>query len=390
MKSEQAIKILSEIAQLEVSGKYDEAMSQLRPWLDVAKPGPRIVAAYARLSVHFGEQQKAVSLVENSLKNYRLDSKLQSGLHFHAGDLYDQLNEYDMAFRHYSSANNVLPVQFNTHAYESFTAVQRQFFTHHSMINLARADIVGKRPVFIIGMPRSGTTLTEQILDRHTEIHGAGELASINEIISSLPQRFSLKAPYPFCLAELNSKQLNKLAELYQSTVSKNSKNAVCVTDKMPSNCAHLGLIELIQPFAKVIHCRRHPLDTCLSSYFQNFGNAHQYSRRLEYLAKMYRIYLDMVSMWEGVINLPVFELRYEKMVCDQENVSRRLIEFCGHEWEQQCLSFNESERDVNTCSYNQVRKPMYTTSVDRWRNYEKHIEPLITELEDVVEQYEI
>jgi hypothetical protein len=187
----------------------------------------------------------------------------------------------------------------------------------------------------------------------------------------------------------LTSSQLNEHAEQYLAIARKDDTRAACITDKMPSNCAHLGFIEMMLPSARVIHCRRHPVDTCLSCYFQNFANAHQYSRRLDYLAKMYRLYLDMVNMWDGVITMPTLEVRYEDMVSNQEVVTRKLIEFCGLDWEDQCLSFNESERYVNTCSYNQVRKPMYTSSVHRWKNYEKHVGPLLAELDDIIEEYD-
>lgn len=388
MKPVQIAELLNQVSRLEVSGNFDEAMNILRPLLDTPRPGPYVIEAYSVLSTNYNEQEKALVLVEDALKNYSITPSLKSRLHFQAGDLYDNLQVYDEAFSHYKSANESLPVQFNAQAYEEMIHVQRQFFSQVSLAGLAQADTNSDLPIFIVGMPRSGTSLTEQIMARHSHIYGAGELNTINEIIASLQKRWSLSISYPACLLELSSSQLNKLAEQYLSAAHKDAQKEACVTDKMPSNCAHLGFIEIILPSARVIHCRRHPIDTCLSCYFQNFANTHQYSRRLEYLAKMYRLYLDMVSMWDGVVSLPVHELRYEDMVKDQENSSRQLIEFCGLEWEEQCLNFNESERNINTCSYNQVRKPMYTSSMHRWKNYENHIGPLLSELEDIVEQY--
>lgn len=388
MSSDPIDDLMQDIARLEISGRYDDAMARLRPWLDVPRPRPRIVGVYARLCVHYGEEEKALPLLEDALGNPGLPLQLQSGLHYLSGNLYDRLKEYDKAFLHYRAANDAQPVQLDVQGYEASLKAQRQFFTRSTMDRLARADIEGPLPVFIVGMPRSGTTLTEQIMDRHSRIHGAGELVAVNEMVMSLQRWFSLKSPYPACLAGIGRGKLNRLARFYLDMATKDSSGAGCVTDKMPGNCGHLGLIELILPSARVVHCRRHPLDTCLSCYFQNFGNMHLYSRRLDYTARMYRIYLSMVAMWDGVISLPVHELRYEDMVRDQEGTSRRLIAFCGFDWEEQCLRFNESGRDVNTSSYNQVRTPMYTSSVQRWRNYEKHIGPLLGELEDIVDAY--
>lgn len=388
MDLEQITKVLNVIARHEISNKYDEAMAALRPLLDTSKPGPRVVEAYARLSVHFNEREQALIKVEETLKGFSMSPQIQSGLQFQAGNLYDHLGEYDKAFQHYKSANDILPVNFDVRVYEPFIEAMKNFFTSNTMNMLARADVSDVTPVFIVGMPRSGTTLTEQIMDRHTQVHGAGELSTMNDIIASLQQRYSLSTAYPDCLTELRTEQLNSLANQYITTASEGASEAAYVADKMPSNCGHLGLIEMIFPSARVIHCRRDPIDTCLSCYFQNFANTHQYSRRLDDLAKMYRIYLKMVNMWEGVLNISLHESRYEDMVDNQEGSSRRLIEFIGLDWEDQCLSFYESERDINTCSYNQVRKPIYNKSVNRWKNYEKHIGPLSAELEDIIEQY--
>lgn len=389
MITEHVNALLAGIAQLEISGEFDEAMYNLLPYLQNKSPGPHIVAAYARLCVHYNEEEKALALIEDTLKNYDMNIQLESSLHFHAGNLYDRVKEYDIAFIHFTEANIILTAQFNKQAYESFIKAQQQVFTNESMSSFARADIDSITPIFIVGMPRSGTTLTEQIMDMHSQIHGAGELATINEMVSSLHQRFSLKQPYPYNLSELSAHHFNELARQYISVAKMDSEPVACVTDKMPSNCGHLGFIELIMPCAKVIHCRRHPLDTCLSAYFQNFGNAHQYSRNLKHLAQMYRIYMSMVDMWDGITSLPIKELRYEDMVREQEASSRNIISFCNLEWEDACLAFNESKRDVKTCSYSQVRKPMYSTSISKWKNYEKHIVPLISELEDITEEYE-
>ena len=155
------------------------------------------------------------------------------------------------------------------------------------------------------------------------------------------------------------------------------SQNAPRVTDKLPGNIYHLGLIDLLFPGARVIHVVRDPLDTCLSCYFQNFVSGHFYAYDLTHVGAYYQNYLHMMQHWRAVIRLPMFELRYEELVADQDGVTRKLIDFCGLEWSPDCLRFAETRRNVATASYQQVRQSMYTRSVGRWHHYERFLGPL-------------
>jgi hypothetical protein len=174
---------------------------------------------------------------------------------------------------------------------------------------------------------------------------------------------------------------LNQLADKYLDEIAARSGNARFVTDKMPLNFMHMGLIDLLFPNARVIHCRRDPLDTCLSCYFQSFSGEHTFAYSLTDLGKYYRLYRKLMKHWKKTMRIPVYELNYEDLVQDQEQETRKLLAFCGIEWNDACLSFHETRRTISTASYDQVRKPMHSESIGRWRQYEQHLGPLIDEL---------
>jgi hypothetical protein len=175
---------------------------------------------------------------------------------------------------------------------------------------------------------------------------------------------------------------LNAVANRFLDNLRAYDPEVKHITDKLPHNFVHLGTIAYLLPRARVIHCRRNPLDNCISVFFQNFGGEHRYKWDLGDLGHYYRQYERLMQHWERVLPNPLFEVRYEEMVADQENLSRRLIEFCGLEWDDSCLEFYKSERSVKTASHWQVRQPIYKSSAERWRRYEKHIGPLMEALE--------
>ena len=237
--------------------------------------------------------------------------------------------------------------------------------------------MLGLRPVFIVGMPRSGTSLTEQILASHPEVFGAGELNDINESIAKLPAMIRNNNTYPGCIKDLNQEIADKLAQEYLTRLDSFSTEKKRITDKMPHNFVNLGLISLLFPEARIIHCLRDPRDTCLSLYFQDFGWIHPYATRLENLGNYYVQYKRLMKHWTSVLDTPILTIQYEDIISDQEHISRELVNFCGLDWHDDCLQFYASTRTVATASYDQVRQPIYKKSIGRWKNYEKHLDPL-------------
>ncbi len=207
-------------------------------------------------------------------------------------------------------------------------------------------------------MPRTGTTLVEQILSSHPEVHGAGELPDIASIAGTMKQHATQNSAFPQYVPELSEQVFSGFADAYLRRLRTFDHSAVRIIDKMPGNFLYLGLIAIMFPEAKVIHCQRHPLDTCLSCYFQRFRRGHEYSFNLTHLGLYYREYQRLMQHWKDVLPVAPFELHYSELVNHQEELTRNLIDFIGVSWDERCLNFHDNSRPVTTASNWQVRRP--------------------------------
>jgi hypothetical protein len=234
-------------------------------------------------------------------------------------------------------------------------------------------------------MVRSGTTLTEQIISRHPRATGGGELRDIFRLALSLGLDNSGRE-YTKRLLKLTPSEAKELANRYLAALERISADADRIVDKMPQNFLHLGLIALLFPKARIVHCRRDPLDNCLSCFTMHLkDHAHGYTADLTTLGLYYREYANLMSYWREVLPMPIYDLSYEALVEEPERETRRLIDFIGLPWDDACLSPQESALPVRTLSRMQVRQPIYKTSVQRWRRYERHLGPLKEALGDLV-----
>jgi hypothetical protein len=249
------------------------------------------------------------------------------------------------------------------------------------MASLPRSSVPSELPIFVLGMPRSGTSLVEQILARHTEVHGAGELNEVGGIARLVAQKYCQIDGYSGFARSINTNELDTLATDYLNLLREKGGGAKRVVDKMPSNYMYLVLINLLFPDARVIHCCRDARDTCLSEYFQDFGGDLPYTYDLASAGAAHVQYQRLMAHWAKVLDIPMLDVNYEELVADQESVSRKMVAFCGLEWQDGCLRFYESGRQVATRSYDQVRRPMYNSSVEKWRHYAKHLGPLFDAL---------
>jgi tetratricopeptide (TPR) repeat protein len=358
-------------------GNVEEAYNLLQPLLEQDTLSDNVIMSFANISTGVGRIHESIRLLEQVLdKNSERPAETLVKLHFSLGKLYDSEGTYDKAFHHFQQGNALKQASFDARQHMMETDAFIAQHTWKFMAGLPHASIRSERPIFIIGMPRSGTTLVEQILSSHPDVYGAGELTNIGEIAESLPAILETQKRFPQCLSLITTAHLDKLAMSYLDTLEKLSPDAKRVTDKM-LGFMYLGLIDILFPAARVIHCVRDPMDTCLSGYFQDFSRSHPYAYDLHNLGAYYRGYQKVMHNWKNILHLPIMEVKYEDMVANQEAVSRKLIEFCGLEWDDRCLEFYKNERFVGTASYDQVRRPMYNTSSGRWKNYEQVLDPL-------------
>lgn len=306
----------------------------------------------------------------------------RSYLKFALARYLDTIGDYDRAFPHLRRGNEIVDRTFDFDISEEAAYVKT--IEEIAPPELFAAGNIGSdsaRPIFIVGMMRSGTTLVEQIIASHPDASGGGELDTINTMTKDLSRRRAGGDPYPRCLGNLDAETISDLGGQYLARLDGISADADRVTDKMPINYRHLGLIARLFPGARIVHCRRNPLDNCLSLYFQQFRGYHPYAYDLRKLAFYYGLHDRLMAHWRRVIPSSIHEIVYEDLIADQEGESRALIDYCGLEWDDQCLRFFEADRIVRTASLWQVRQPVYNSSVGRWRNYEAHLKPLFDAL---------
>jgi tetratricopeptide (TPR) repeat protein len=372
-----------------VQGSASEASASCERALALAPQSPDALVLFGELRADRGEFAEAQQLFERALEanpgfasaycsiasHKRLttdDSRWLQGvqsllgtplaladevqLRYALGKYCDETGDYDGAFSSYTQANELTKRFGGTYDEADFSALVSRIMDRRfeGLPGASESEV----PVFIIGMPRSGTSLAEQILASHPSVSGAGEVAFWD-------RAFDLPPPQP------------GLAREYLQRIHERAGQATRITDKMPANFLYAGLIHAVFPRAKLIHMQRHPVDTCLSIYFQEFFNVSPYANDLNHLAHYYGQYQRLMAHWRRT--LPLLEVPYEGLAADPEQWTRRMLDFIGLPWDPQCLRFHENPRAVITASRWQVRQKINTGSVARWRNYEKHLGPLLS-----------
>ncbi len=299
-------------------------------------------------------------------------------LNYALAKIYEDKRDFTTAFSHLHAACSLHKERYgyNSDTQMRLFKFEQTTFTKELIAQLQCCGSDSQRPVFVLGMPRSGTTLVESVLAAHPIIVGGGELRFMDSVLRN--HAAMVDGGKISSLLKLTCEQLPELAEIYLLLTSSFGAEGQLVVDKMPGNFFHIGLIVLMFPNAKIIHVKRNPMATCLSCYKQRFIEGHAYSYDLEDLGRYYLAYLDLMAHWRQV--LPegrMLEVEYEALTSDFEPQARRLIDYCGLEWDDACLKFHENKRAVRTASLAQVRKPIYTDSVSFWKNYEQQLRPL-------------
>jgi len=269
-------------------------------------------------------------------------------------------------------------------------AAQKSVCTRELMTDKSGTGCTDPDPIFIVGLPRTGSTLLEQILASHSQVDGTMELPNILALVHRLSGRLRVdeESRYPQILQELDSDRLRQFGEQYIENTRIYRSGAPFFIDKMPNNFRHIGLIHLILPNAKIIDARRHPMAACFSGFKQLFSQGQEFTYGLEEIGRYYRAYVELMAHWDRVLPGKVLRVQYEDVVDDLEAQVRRVLDHCGLPFEEHCISFHETERPVRTPSSEQVRQPIYTSGKEQWRNYEPFLGPLAAALGPVRETY--
>jgi tetratricopeptide (TPR) repeat protein len=301
-----------------------------------------------------------------------------SQLHHAAGKILNDINRYDEAMDHFEKAKTISGRAFNINTYAKWVDNIIELFNPYLILEKREFGSPSDVPVFIVGMPRSGTTLTEQIASSHPDIHGAGEIYKLRQLATSIGFNPRNSNFFKDAVLAMTADKSKALAGDYLDHLKRHSRSALRIIDKMPHNFELIGFIGLIFPNARIIHCRRDPIDNCVSCFVNEFSETHGYNADLHNLGLYYREYDRLMRHWNRLLPGRIYENRYENMIADQEGETRRLIDFLGVPWNDACLNFHENARTVNTISRWQVRQPIYNSSIKRWKNYGAKLGPLI------------
>ncbi|MET2827681.1 tetratricopeptide repeat-containing sulfotransferase family protein [Mesorhizobium shangrilense] len=366
-------------------GRMDESAVHLKEAIErrIAVP-----AAYNAL-VHtrkFTEEQPELTAILEELRDPDHGSEGAANLYHAAGKVLNDLHRYKEAMDYFKKGNQAGGQTFDLESYRRWVDAMIETFTPELVASRAAYGNPSELPVFIVGMPRSGTTLTEQICASHPNVHGAGELSKLRRIANGIGFADRSNASLGESIATITPDLTRTLAEEHLSYLRERAPVALRIVDKMPHNFELIGLIGVLFPNARIIHCRRDAIDNCVSCFVLQFGKTHTYSTDLQTLGLYYREYDRLMRHWNNIFPGRIFENRYETLIENQEEQSRRLIDHLGLPWDDACLRFFERDGSVNTFSRWQVRQPIYKSSVKRWKNYESEIQPLIESLGDLAD----
>ena len=358
-------------------GKFEESKKYFET---VLKNNPKFTRADRSLSMSlkYDINNPHLKSMENKIKDQSLNNFQKIELYFGLGKAYEDIKNYKKSFENYKLGNKIkrdaIKYQINDDV-KLFENIKNSF----SNINFQNLENVGNKSnkmIFILGMPRSGTTMVEQIIANHKNVYGAGELRDLTQIIK---ENFLVndKIKFPEKLNIKDQNFFNNMGTKYLENLDRYVTNKNYITDKAPLNFKWIGLIKLILPKSKIIHCTRDPKDICLSLFKNFFEGELNFSYSLEEAGKYYKLYQNLMEFWKQLLPDFIYDISYEKLVENQESESRKLLDFCNLDWDKNCLTFYKNKRGIITVSFAQVRKPIYKNSVKSWQKYEGDLLPL-------------
>jgi exonuclease VII small subunit len=368
-------------------GRRDEAISSYRT---AATIRPNYGDAYWSLAnlktYRFSDEEIARMRAEESTESTALTDRYH--LCFALGKALEDRGIYEESFKYYERGNALKKTQsrYRPEYFERNTALQKEVCTADFFGARRAAGCPSDEPIFILGLPRSGSTLLEQILASHSQVEGTLELPEIPRLAQDLQGRESndASARYPGILRSLPLADFERFGTRYLADTRVYRQGSPRFIDKMPNNFRHLGLIHLVLPNAKIIDARREAMACCFSNFKQLFAHGQEFTYSLTDIARYYRTYVELMQHWDQVLPGKVLRVQYEDVVADLEGQVRRLLEFCELPFEESCVEFHRTERSVRTASSEQVRQPLFHESLDQWRHYEPWLGPLKEALGDL------
>ncbi len=374
---------------LKTLGQQEEGIAAYRKAIEQRPNFGEVYWSLANLKT-FRFTPEEVADMERRLDQEDLDEDTRVHFLFTLGKAWEDQAEYARSFGYYAEACSLqrMRIAYDPVDTEVINERIRTVFTAPLIAGQQGQGCPDPAPIFIVGLPRSGSTLIEQILASHSQVEGTAELPDVGRVIGSLPARCE-GVSYPEGVRLLDAADWRALGEFYLQRTQRHRSGLPFFTDKMPNNFPSVGLIHLMLPNAKIIDARRHPLDSCFGSMKQHFAHGQTFSYDLLEIGEYFLEYRRMMRHWQKVLPGRVLEVRYEDMVRDQERQTRRLLEHCGLPWEDSCLRFYETERAVRTASSEQVRQPIYSSSVNHWRHFREELEPLIEVLGDELQGWD-
>ena len=336
----------------------------------------------SRLHTYASCEHEDFGAITQQLSNPSMPETTGCHLHFALGKMYEDCGQYGDAFEHIKAGNQIInqSVNFDANAYADEITELISIYTKQRVSELSQFGNSTSVPIFIVGMPRSGTTLVEQIIASHSECLGAGELYWFGQIEPRIQQLLKSDRPYPECVSDLDERSIKQLSDeflRYLSILSEGGSQKHIV-DKFPDNYKNLGIIAAMFPNARIIYCHRNPLDVCFSLYSIYFPGGLGYTYDLNNVAKVYQQHERLMKHWQAVLPGRILTVSYENLVREQEMVTREIIQYIDIPWDDACLTFSGNNSRVLTMSAVQVRQGMYTSAVGRWRPFEKYLSPLL------------
>lgn len=366
---------------LTLLGRDAEARERLERAVLAMPDDVGVSLAFAQWATRLGRAPEAIDRIDRQWRRPQVSRGSRRDLLLRLGALCERSGDYDRAFAAICQAHETLPYAWDPDAYDRAVSDVCRNWSAEFVARAPRAAQDASHVVFIVGMPRSGTTLVEQILARHPLVSGGGELPHLGALAAQAAGVSGETIPFQGSTAALTPAAVNQIGAGYLAAIAAIAEGAARVTDKMPANHVFLGLIALALPGARIVHCRRDVRDTAVSCYFTDLGEGLGFTGSLKHIGRYALAEQRLMAHWKACLSLPILTVDYEDLVADVEGHSRRLVEFTGLDWHPDCLRPHESRRFVDTASALQVRQPVYTSSVGRWRHYEKHLGPLFDAL---------